>query len=601
MNRTKIIKINKRRWPSPCFLSGFSVKGLHGYIMYRLLIVDDEAIIVNGLYEIFSNMKNLDLDIYKAYSGEGAIHWLKRTRIDIVITDIMMPGISGMQLLDEIHRNWPQCRVIFLTGYDEFEYVYKAIQHNRVSYILKNEDIDKVVSAVENAIEDIRTEIKAEDLLNRAKEQVNIALELFQKDYFIHLINEDKSISVSKSVFEQLDIKMFHDKPVLLLLGQVNNISADFLYWDKIQYLYSVRIIISKYLSTKIMSACVLDENYRLILFAQPREDSFTDEQIGEDIAVLYERVVSFLKGTLEAVQTACMESLGASISFALSGQPCSWEAVSKKYISLTQLLNYRIGTGIEMLLIDNEIKNNVEVGSSDLIGNNNIEILENVRQWKLDTIEMYLESGQMEKYFEVLSQLLEPIKLINNKSCNAAIEAYCKVSLSILSYINRYRLNEKIASLMDVSRLMKLDSRKMWKEEIDYIYQLSKVIFTLQSAEQEKRADNTITYIQKYVEEHLSEELSLVRLAEKVFLNPSYLSRLYKQIMGTNLSEYIDNARIKKAKEYLENANMKINEAAKLVGYESAASFSRFFKKVTGYSPQEYQDKLLSEKIRSY
>ncbi len=569
--------------------------------MYRLLIVDDEAIIVNGLFEIFSSMNNFDLDIYKAYSGEGAIHWLKRTRIDIVITDIMMPGISGMQLLDEIHRNWPQCRVIFLTGYDEFEYVYKAIQHNRVSYILKNEDIDKVVCAVENAIEDIRTEIKAEDLLNRAKEQVNIALELFQKDYFIHLINEDKSVSISKSVFEQLDIQMFHDKPVLLLLGQVNNLSSEFLYWDKIQYLYSVRIIINNYLSTKIMSACVLDENYRLILFAQPREDSFIDEQVRKDVTVLYERVVPFLKGTLEAIQTACLESLGASISFALSGQPCGWEEVSKKYISLTQLLNYRIGTGIEMLLIDSEINDGIANVSDEKEEESNLEVLEAVRQWKLDTIEMYLESGQMDKYFEVLSKLLEPIELVNNKSCNAAIEAYCKVALSILSYINRYRLNEKISSLIDISRLMKLDNRKTWKEEIAYIYQLSKVIFTIQSAEQEKRADNTITYIQKYVEEHLSEELSLVRLAEKVFLNPSYLSRLYKQIMGTNLSEYIDNARIKKAKENLEKGNMKINEVAKLVGYESAASFSRFFRKITGYSPQEYQDKYLSEKIRSY
>lgn len=570
--------------------------------MYRLLIVDDEEMIVNGLYEIFSSIKNLDLDIYKAYSGDEAIKWLERTRIDIVITDIMMPGISGMQLLDEIYKNWPQCRVIFLTGYDKFDYVYKAIQHNRVSYILKTEDTDKVISAVEKAIEDIRAEVKAEDLINRAKEQVNIALELFQKDYFVHLINEDKSISISKSVFEELEIQMFHDKPVLLLLGQVNNISTDLTYWDKIQYLYSVRIIINKYLSTKIMSVCVLDENYRFVIFAQPRKDSFAENNGEEEITVLYDRVVSFLKGTLESVQNACMESLKASISFALSGQPCSWQTVSKKYISLSQLLNYRIGTGIEMLVIDNEIKNDVSDSNCDIVEEyDNTELLDTVRQWKLDTIELYLESGQKDKYFEVLSQLFEPIKSIKSKNCNSALEAYYKVSLSIMSYINRYKLNEKIALYIDVNRLMKVDSCKTWKEEIEYIYQLSEVIFTLQNAEQKKRADNTIEYIQKYIEEHLSEELSLVRLAEKVYLNPSYLSRLYKQVTGTNLSEFIDNARIKMAKEVLEKENMKINEVAKLVGYESSASFSRFFRKITGYSPQEYHDKLLADKIRNY
>src|SRR5690606_14704865 len=110
--------------------------------MYRLLIVDDEEIIVNGLYEIFRNIKDLDLDVYKAYSGEEAIEWLNRTRVDIVLTDIRMPGIDGLELLEIIHRSWPQCRVIFLTGYDEFEYVYKAIQHKAVNYILKIEDND---------------------------------------------------------------------------------------------------------------------------------------------------------------------------------------------------------------------------------------------------------------------------------------------------------------------------------------------------------------------------------------------------------------------------------------------------------------------------
>lgn len=568
--------------------------------MYRLLLVDDEEIIVNGLYEIFNSMKNLDLDIYKAHSGEGAISWLERTRIDIVVTDIMMPGISGMQLFDEIYKNWPQCRVIFLTGYDEFDYVYKAIQHNRVSYILKTEDIDKVVTAVEKAIEDIRAEVKAEDLINRAKEQVNIALELFQKDYFIHLVNEDKSISISKSVFEQLEIKMFHDKPVLLLLGQVNNLSTDLTYWDKIQYLYSVRIIISEYLSTKILITCVLDENYRFVIFAQPKEEVFNEKDSEEYMALIYDKVISFLKGTLESVQTACMESLKASISFALSGQPCSWEKISKKYVSLSQLLNYKIGNDIEMLLIDNEIKDNAHDSTTDDTEKYD-NILETVRQWKLDTIELYLESGQKDKYFEALTQLLEPLKTIRNKNCNMALEAYCKVSLSILSYINRYKLNDKIAACMDISRLMKPDISKTWEEETDYIYQLSKVIFKLQNQEQKKRADNTIECIQKYIEEHLNEELSLVRLAEKVYLNPSYLSRLYKQVMGTNLSEYIDNARIKKAKEYLEKENKKINEVAKLVGYETAASFSRFFRKITGYSPQEYQEKCLSDKIRSY
>ncbi len=569
--------------------------------MYRLLIVDDEEIIVNGLYEIFRSMKNLDLDVYRAYSGEEAVEWLSRTRMDIVLTDIRMPEMDGLQLLDVIYRRWPQCKVIFLTGYNEFEYVYKAIQHQGVSYILKTEDNDKVVSVVENAIEEIKKEVKTEDLIHKAKEQIELALGLFQKDYFIHLLHEGTSLELNKSQFEQLSIPMHPDHPVILLLGHIDNIPGNLSYWDKIQYINSIKVIITQNISTNVRLISVLDDRYRFIFFIQPNE-LMTGSCNSTEESAFYKKTISFIKGTLEVIQTSSRESLNASISFALGGEPCNWEEVSKKYFSLNQLLNYRIGTGIEMLLIDNELKNNniltsgseAEVPELDT-NNEPLEII--LRKRNMDLIQQYLESGQKDKYFEVLEELLSPIKLIKSKNSNLAIEAYSMVSLSILSYINRWNITEKLAFHIGLNSLMRIDKHETWSDAVQYLINISDVIFQMQTEEQKKRADNAVDYIQNFINEHLSEDLSLVRLAEQVYLNPSYLSRLYKQVTNQNLSDYIDNARIERAKELLKKEKIKINEVAKAVGYETAASFTRFFRKLMSCSPQEYHDMVVSGK----
>lgn len=567
--------------------------------MYRLLIVDDEEIIVNGLYEIFRSMKKLDLDVYRAYSGEEAVEWLSRTRMDIVLTDIRMPEMDGLQLLDVIYRRWPQCKVIFLTGYNEFEYVYKAIQHQGVSYILKTEDNDKVISVVENAIEEIKREVKTEDLIHKAKEQIELALGLFQKDYFIHLLHEGTSLDVNKSQFEQLSIPMYPDHPVILLLGHIDNIPGNLSYWDKIQYINSIKVIITQNLNINIRSICVLDDRYRFVFFIQPNELRTPGYSNNEE-KFFYEKAISFVKGTLEVIQTASMESLNASISFALSGEPCNWEDVSKKYFSLNQLLNYKIGTGTEMLLIDNELKNNIlasgatEVPELDT-NNEPLEIL--LRRKNMDLMQQYLESGQKEKFFEILEELLIPIKSIKSKNSNLAIEAYSMVSLSILSYINRWNITEKLAFHIGLNSLMRIDKHETWSDAVQYLMNISDVIFQLQTEEQNKRADNAVDFIQNYINEHLGEDLSLVRLAEQVYLNPSYLSRLYKQVTNQNLSDFIDNARIERAKELLKKEKVKVNEVAKAVGYETAASFTRFFRKLVSCSPQEYHDKIVSGK----
>ncbi len=566
--------------------------------MYRLLIVDDEEIIVNGLYEIFNSLKALELDVYKAYSGKQAIEWLNRTRIDIVLTDIRMPQIDGFQLMETIKKSWPQCKIIFLSGYNEFEYVYKAIQQDGVSYILKTEDPEKVIYKVQEVIAEIQNSVNLEDLIHKAKEQINMAVELFQKDYLLHLLREDLSIQISKSQFEQLGITMNPDKPIILLVGNIDNFPKNILYGDKIQSLNSVRLIMTRYLSTHIASVSILDENHRYILFIQPKDLNLASNK--SEITDCFKRTISFLKGILEYIQAACRDSLKLSISFALSSEPCNWTKVANKYLNLNQLLNYRSGSDIEMIIVDSEFKNNLLATGLGTVkdevepdNDGDFDSLEAIiRKNDLDYFGQYLEAGQSDKVFELLHKVTDALASVKSRNNPLAIEAYFKISLSLLSYINRWKLADKIAFQIGQNQLMRINLHDSWQYSAEYLIDITNVVINLQTEEKKKRQDSSIYFIQRFIEEHLNEDLSLVRLAEQVYLNPSYLSRLYKQVTGSNLSEYIENARVAKAKELLSMENIKINEVASIVGYDTAASFTRFFKKICGCTPQEFQEK---------
>ena len=94
--------------------------------MRRILIVDDEPIIVKGLLSVLED-SGLDADLYKAYSGEEALAILADTRMDIVVSDVRMPGMDGLQLMEHINRDWPECRVVFLSGHSEFDSIYRAV------------------------------------------------------------------------------------------------------------------------------------------------------------------------------------------------------------------------------------------------------------------------------------------------------------------------------------------------------------------------------------------------------------------------------------------------------------------------------------------
>ena len=127
--------------------------------MYRVLLVDDEKYIREGVCELLS-MADLDLDLTMAASAVEAISVLEERKMDIVLMDICMPQMSGMELYDVIREKWPYIKMIFLTGHLEFDYVYKVHKHAR--YVLKVEEDEKIVEAVKESIDEIENDLLLE-------------------------------------------------------------------------------------------------------------------------------------------------------------------------------------------------------------------------------------------------------------------------------------------------------------------------------------------------------------------------------------------------------------------------------------------------------
>ena len=553
--------------------------------MHKLLIVDDEPFIADGLFRFIQKIMNENMDIYKAYSAEEAIDWLNKTKIDIVISDIQMPEMNGLQLLKEIHDKWPMCKVIFLTGYNEFEYAYTAMQYNVVSYVLKSEGDEAIIKAIEKCIIEIEKKIINEELIKKAFKQAQMSLPLLQKEYLTNILQGEKtSYQSMQRHFDELKIPLNPQFPILLLGGRIDNYSAEMTSSEKASYLSGIEVVFQEYFGTSTISASIMWDHRFIIWMIQP-----LSIDIIEDNFDLWNKSIIFIKGTLESVQETCKQSLGISLSLILDNKPSSWNEIEQRYFSMKQIVNYRIGTGIEMALTDKDFYHSELYRLSD---NDNLNQKMQAYLEKLELLKNYLECGEKKEFFNLLNDEIEYLTKYGQINYYFGLEMYQSISLVFLSYINKLNLKDMIES--EIGLDMFTSPKEFIKQDIfEYFYKLGEYIFQYQNSQQKQRFDNLITSLHKYIHENLGKDLSLVTLSETVYLNPAYLSRLYKQVTGKNISEYISELRLNKAKKLLHKKDMKINEIAVSIGYESAAHFSRLFKRATNMTPQEFREQI--------
>ncbi|WP_160031572.1 response regulator transcription factor [Paenibacillus sp. An7] len=541
--------------------------------MYRLLIVDDEEIITDGLYEVLKRFKPEMLDIYKAYSAKEALKWMSRSRIDIVLTDIRMPGMSGLDLSQEIQTHWPRCKIVFLTGFSEFDYAYQAIQLPNARYLLKTEGYEKVTQTILEVVQELDQDIQTRQLIEKSQEQMGTLQIMAQGDYIRQLLTESHVVMDRTDIlaqdFEELGIALDPRAPVILALGRLF-FEEGTGYLEKSRLLTSVRMIWDSFMSEKSISIGTIDKQGDLLWLLQPsneEKDSF--------------HLIRFMEGTLELIQEACQSSLSLTLNFTLSGKACDWTQITSQYERLRQLQQLKIGNGISMILVD-------RAETSDTLVLKDVTYISH----RIERLEAHLESGKAAEFMDELDELSVTL-LQTSSSVHKAIEGYYAAALVLFSHINRMGMHRHMGN---INKLMQLDGHATMKEGFSYLKKIAELIFQYKNKDERDRATQVIEHICQYIEDNLNEDLSLVRLAELHFFNPSYLSRFFKQEYGINLSEYIDKCRTRKAKELLRNHELKVRDVSLSVGYEAAHSFTRFFKKMTGITPQEYRDSLYKE-----
>lgn len=256
-------------------------------MLNRVLIVDDEPYIVDCIANLLMEQDEMEIDVCKAYSAEKALYWLERLRVDLLLTDIEMPDMSGIQLVQKAKERWHGIHCIFLTAYDNFQYVYEAMRLEADGYILKLEDDNYILSKVCQTLRKINEELQQEVMLYQRSASV---------------MEENETCIFRRNSSAQADWKSLCSRgfsqgtnPKALVMCQLSDSEK----WPQLAAL--MRHYIAENMHAWL---CERDGKLSWWLFQPESGDAYDLEQ--------------WLKGILESLQEACIAASSLESSFAV-------------------------------------------------------------------------------------------------------------------------------------------------------------------------------------------------------------------------------------------------------------------------------------------
>lgn len=534
--------------------------------MYKIMLIDDEVGVRNSI-KAKINWESAGFVIaQEASNGAEALQLLHEQPLpDVVITDVRMPQMDGIDFVKACKEMYPDLRIIVLSGYSDFEYMKAAIQLGVKDYLLKpvvRSEVISLLGKLSAELEDDRNRLREQDQEAMKKNQ---QLELMQEQLIWQLVKDEWfSIATVKERMEQLQLStlavedvhaQFVTVEMRIPKGRLDDWSErkDLLYlafqmlcreyaekWEQVYPFYA--------------SSHPAMMHFLILVGDMDAHARFMDDFVRK----LRRNIQSYLR--VESV-------LGI-------GEPISGlKQLKDGYAS--SMLAWSQGT--------------VQSGKAE--PNRNMLAMTHAFSPEVERKLMQtIENLDMQAFTKQLQSIFAADR-------DTPMFVFTFLTLRIILLFNaiakKFELGD--ASLQSYLWNCQMTVRDYSSREqvLEQLHEMAQLVMNEVRKTRFSSGQQMIEAIRNYVEENFSYELTLASLADMFHLNETYLSGLFKQSVGVTFSDYVTKLRLHKAAALLQENELKLTDIATLVGYSSSSYFSTAFKKYYGKGPKEYREEL--------
>ena len=519
--------------------------------MYKVLIVDDEKMIRMGMSKGLPWEELKVSEVYQAGSAPEALEIIKEKQPDILITDINMPEMTGLELIQRANELQADMKIIVLTGYDRFDYARECIRMHVEDLYLKPIDEEVLTEAIRRQIDTIEKQ-RASAVMENTMRRVRGNTEQMRLERLMRQLVHQREAEETELqwMYQEYSLSPGQELQIAILIPQQSGRrdEREDNYW-----LMSIKEICIGLVDGRRQGITFPDdEGTGKILVA-----FFNHGYVNE----IYERIQELISIMKDEMIAAPRIVLGSSV-----------KGFSRLYISYNDAvhLSKEKGDGAK------------EVLQSGRTGKRSMLFHDIYEEFKTAMCSNVGNSEYVLRVFDAFSQAV-----VSYNVTETSVRKYCfdlanAVSFAYVSSTGGSLRQGQLEELM--RHIMNVDGQNACEITRAFLQQLF--------GEEKEVINDLIPKVRRYVDDHLEEEISVSSIAARFYITPNYLSKLYKKVTGEGCNEYIVRRRIETAQKLLESTNLKTGKIAAMVGYRDTNYFSVAFKKYTGYSPTVFRSR---------
>ncbi|MFC5405475.1 response regulator transcription factor [Cohnella soli] len=532
--------------------------------MIKAMVVDDEALILEKIVYLLRNSSVTFESIIEAGNGQEALRLIADGNIpDLILTDIRMPIINGLELIEKVRAGYPNIRFVVISGYAEFEYAVKAMQFGVTSYVLKPvkaHELIKVVEQLKNDIVATRKELETMKLSEAAiTENKRIVFENMLYDW---LTNRQSDIELRASLERVCGIFNYDVYFVSAIMLQSNQEVSKHEIIDEMRASMTCSTdgwwIMEHPFGTPTIYLIFAGRSGRELA----QTATWQTERIHKRLQDAFGMVATVGMGDVGDLRAAYRSSNAAlkkRFAFGIGGSYSCDKAYANNG-GASQSFVFKVK------LVEQRLENRSGVKAKALL-------LEFANEAFVEHVVAYLEETSIDYLF--------------NEYVNMVIRYCLKNNIDFLEKIEQEVYSGKVLDGLDdnhaVLRLITAMIDRIFDELDEW------------GAGNVRNASvqlSVIDSIIRYIDRNVHEEVTLQMVAAKFTVNPSYLSRVFKAATGQGFVKYVTGRKIDKAKALLEDGVMDIADIAHGLGFSDQQYFNRVYKKTTGLTPNESRTK---------